>query len=212
MTVTNLPAAQLHPAPWNPNAMTPAMQEHLTASLDRFGVVVPVVVRPDPGGGYEVLGGNQRLAALRAQAVDVIPCTVVDVNDTEARLLAQALNAIHGDDDWNEKAALVRDLLAVLPPDTVAAVLPETPAALASWAALGDQGPETLAQGVSVWDQAKSARLERVSFPCSPEQKTAVEAAIARALPPAAPNAGPNRRAVALVRICTEWLATHASV
>lgn len=49
-TVTNLPAA------WNSNAMAPTVQAHLVASPDRFGTVVPVVVRPDPAGGYDVLG------------------------------------------------------------------------------------------------------------------------------------------------------------
>ena len=211
MELTNIPAAALRAAPWNPNSMSAAMEAHLAASLDRFGLVVPVVVRPDGPGHYEVIGGNQRLAALQARGVDPIPCVVVTVDDTEARLLAQALNAIHGADDWNAKAALVRDLLASLPPETVAALLPDTPTALASWATLGQQGPATLAQAVAVWDRAKAVRLERVSFPFTPTQKATVEAAITQALPGVADiTTTPNRRALALVAICTAWLAAAA--
>jgi ParB family chromosome partitioning protein len=211
MQVINLPATQLHSAPWNPNAMTPAMQGHLAASVDRFGLVVPVVVRPDGSDGYEVLGGNQRLAALQARGVDPIPCVVVAVDETEARLLAQALNAIHGADDWNAKAALVRELLSALPAATVGALLPDTPTALASWATLGQQGPDTLAQAVTVWDRAKAVRLERVSFPFTPSQKATVDAAITQALPEVADSTPtPNRRALALVAICTAWLALAA--
>ena len=211
MELTNIPAPALRVAPWNPNSMSPAMEAHLAASLDRFGLVVPVVVRPDGPDHYQVIGGNQRLAALQARGVDPIPCVVVTVDDTEARLLAQALNAIHGADDWNSKAALVRDLLASLPPETVAALLPDTPTALASWATLGQQGPDTLAQAVTVWAQAKAVRLERVSFPFTADQKATVEAAITQALPGVAEHAPtPNRRALALLAICTEWLATAA--
>ena len=210
MELMNVPAAALRAAPWNPNNMTAAMEAHLAASLDRFGLVVPVVVRPDGPDHYEVIGGNQRLAALQARGVDPIPCVVVSVDYTEARLLAQALNAIHGADDWNAKAALVRDLLAALPAETVAALLPDTPTALASWATLGQQGPDTLAQAVTVWAQAKAVRLERVSFPFTADQKATVEAAVARALPTVDAAATPNRRALALVTICTEWLATAA--
>ena len=212
MQVINLPATQLHSAPWNPNAMAPAMQAHLAASLDRFGLVVPVVVRADPAGGYEVLGGSQRLAALRAQGLDPIPSVVVDVDDAEARLLAQALNAVHGEDDWNAKAALVQNLLATLPAATVAAVLPDTPAALASWASLGQQAPDTLAQALTIWDQAKAVRLERVSFPLAADQRATVEAAIAAALPRVGVATTPNRRALALLLICDEWLASHLAV
>lgn len=212
MQLTNLAATTLRAAPWNPNTMTVAMEAHLTASLDRFGLVVPVVVRPDGPDGYEVIGGNQRLAALQARGVEPIPCVVVTVDDTEARLLAQALNAIHGADDWNAKATLVRDLLAALPPETVAALLPDTPTALASWATLGQQGPDTLAQALTVWDRAKAVRLERVSFPFTPAQKATVEAAITQALPRVADStATPNRRALALVAICTDWLATETA-
>ena len=212
MQLTNLAATTLRAAPWNPNTMTVAMEAHLTASLDRFGLVVPVVVRPDGPDHYQVIGGNQRLAALQSRGVDPIPCVVVAVDDTEARLLAQALNAIHGADDWNAKAALVQDLLTRLPAAMVAAVLPDTPTALASWATLGQQGPDTLAQALTVWDQAKAVRLERVSFPLSVDQRATVEAAIAAALPQVGAAETPNRRALALLRICDEWLATHLAV
>ncbi len=211
MHVQSLPLAALHAAPWNPNTMIPAMTTHLRASLDRFGPVVPLVVRVDAT-GYEVLGGNQRLAIFLQQSVDPVPCVVVEVDDTEARLLAQALNAIHGADDWNAKAALVRDLVAALPTAEILQLLPETPEALKGWAQLGQQSADSLAKALLAWDQAKATRLERVSFPFTPQQKDIVEEAIAQALPTVSHAEAPNRRALALVDICRQWLATHPAV
>ncbi len=211
MHVQSLPLAALHAAPWNPNTMAPAMTAHLRASLDRFGPVVPLVARADAT-GYEVLGGNQRLVIFQQQALDSVPCVVVEADDAEARLLAQALNAIHGEEDWNAKAALVRDLVAALPEAEILRLLPETPEALRGWAQLGQQSADSLAQALSAWDQAKAARLERVSFPFTPQQKDIVEAAIAQALPTIRHTEAPNRRALALVDICRQWLATHPAV
>ena len=41
---------------------------------------------------YETVGGAQRLSALRELGYEEIPCVIVTANDTEAMLLAQALN------------------------------------------------------------------------------------------------------------------------
>ena len=211
MHVQSLSLAALHAAPWNPNTMAPAMTAHLRASLDRFGPVVPLVVRVDAP-GYEVLGGNQRLAIFEQQSVDPVPCVVVEADDAEARLLAQALNAIHGQDDWNAKAALVRDLVAALPEAEILRLLPETPEALHGWAHLGDQSAESLAQALGAWNHAKAARLERLSFPLTADQKSVLEAALAQMLPGLPPTEAPNRRAIALVTICQQWLTDHGSV
>ena len=45
-------------------------------------------------------------------------------DDTQARLLTQALHAIHGEDDLNRKAALVKDILAAMLAEEVAGILP----------------------------------------------------------------------------------------
>lgn len=211
MNVQSLPLASLHSAAWNPNTMPPAMTTHLRASLDRFGPVVPLVVRPEAD-GYEVLGGNQRLAVFRQQPVDPVPCVVVEADDAEARLLAQALNAIHGQDDWNAKAALVRDLVAALPEAEILRLLPETPEAIRSWAHLGEQSAESLARALGAWNQAKAARLERLSFPLTADQKSVLETALAQMLPVLPATDAPNRRAIALVTICQQWLTDHRPV
>ena len=207
MEVRDLPLDRLLPAPWNPNEMDEAALAHLAASIGRFGVVLPLVVRPVGGGRFEVIGGNQRLKLYREQGRAEAPCVVVCLDGVGARLLAQALNAVHGQDDLNRKAELIRELLRAMPEADVLAILPDTPEALRGMASLGPQPADALAEALTAWEEARQIRLERVSFPFARDQLEVVNAAIARALPRAGAGEEPNRRALALVLICREWLA-----
>lgn len=204
MKVTEVLLDQLREAPWNPNEADDATMRRLAASIGRFGTVLPLVVRP-VGENFEVIGGNQRLRIYREQGVTIVPCVVVELDELQAKLLAQGLNAIHGADDLNRKAAMVRDLLARLPESEVAAILPDSLEALRSLAHLGDQ-PGSLAAGLGNWQGREGARLERISFPFTPDQREVVEEAITRALPRVQATEDPNRRALALVEVCREWL------
>ncbi len=50
----------------------------------------------------------------------------VQADDARAPLLAQALNRVHGQDDLNKEAALVKDQLAAMSTEEVAAILPDS--------------------------------------------------------------------------------------
>ena len=101
--VVELPLEQLREASWNPNAMDEAMLSRLRRSIDRFGVVQNLVVRALPDATYEVLSGNQRLGALREMGVSVAPCVIVDLDHSKARLLAQVLNRVQGEERYPQK-------------------------------------------------------------------------------------------------------------
>ncbi len=62
------------------------------ASVDRFGLVQPVVFNQRTG---RVVGGHQRLKVLRAQGVKDVPVAVVDLSDTDEKALNIALNNPH---------------------------------------------------------------------------------------------------------------------
>ena len=209
MEVQEIPIDLLREAPWNPNEADEATLRRLGSSLQRFGIVVPLVVRT-LGDAYEVLSGNQRLRVLREQGTGTAPCVEVQADDTQARLLTQALNAIHGDDDLNRKAALVKAILAAMPAEAVSAILPETADALRGLAAIGQASAESLGDQLAAWSEAQQARaavkLHVTSFPFSDRQKEIVEEAVARALPRITGTEAPNRRALALVAVCTDWL------
>ena len=204
MDVTEIPIDRLREAPWNPNRMDESMIGRLKESITRYGVVENLVVRPLDDGTYEVIGGNQRLQMLRDMGATEVPCVVVDLNDAQARLLAQALNRVEGADDLGMKAELIREVLKEVPQAEVLALLPETSKSLAALTSLGQ---EDIAAHLQQWQKAQSARLKNINFKVTNCQLQPVEEALKRALDLSKTEDGnPNRRGNALVSICQAYL------
>ena len=210
MEILEVPVDLLREAPWNPNEADEATLRRLGVSLQRFGIVVPLVVR-SLGDAYEVLSGNQRLRVLREQGAATIPCVEIQADDARARLLAQTLNRVHGEDDLNKKAALVKDILAAMTAEEVATVLPDSVEALRGLASIREANPASLAKQVTGWAAVQHAKAEAglhvTSFSLSTDQKDAVERAVGLMLPRLGTTEAPNRRGVALAELCTEWAA-----
>ena len=99
MEVVELPVITIEAPCWNPNAMDDDMVSHLFRSIQRYGFLVPLVVRAMDNGRYETVGGAQRLAVIKDLGFEQAPCVVVSADGAEARLLSQALNRIQGEDD-----------------------------------------------------------------------------------------------------------------
>lgn len=64
----------------------------LSESIRSRGVLQPVVVRPLPGGKYELIAGERRLRASRLAELDAIPAVVRQTEDWERLDLALAEN------------------------------------------------------------------------------------------------------------------------
>jgi ParB family chromosome partitioning protein len=205
MKVIDVPIGQIHEAAWNPNVMDAVMHSRLRRSVERFGLVVPLVVRPIGDALYETVGGAQRLSVLWELGIEAAPCVVVQAGDANARLLAQALNRIQGEDDLGLRAELVRAVLEQLPEGEVLAMLPETPAGLKALATLGQ--PE-MASYLQNWQQAQQARLKHLTFQFTPLQLEIIEEALARVLPQArnTDSTNPNPRGTALYLLCLGYL------
>jgi DNA modification methylase len=124
---------RLWPAEWNANRVPPATLRKIRRSIERFGFVENLVVRPHPAerDAYEVLSGNHRLKLATEMGFAELPVILVDVDDAEARLLAQTLNRTRGTADDPEKyAAALEVILAGVGATAAAEVLPETEASL----------------------------------------------------------------------------------
>jgi ParB-like chromosome segregation protein Spo0J len=65
--------------------------EGLVDSIQEFGVLQPLLVRKDRG-RFELLSGVKRLAAAAAAGLKEVPCLVLEVDEIEARRLAEAAN------------------------------------------------------------------------------------------------------------------------
>ena len=208
MKLVDLPLDRLTEARWNANRMDSITLSHLAESIRRFGLVQNLVVRPLADGNYEVLSGNQRLQVLRVRGQDAARCAVVELDDAQARLLAQALNRVHGEDDLGLRAELVREVLEKLPKEEILSLLPETAESLASLASLG-QGD--MADHLRSWQQAQDARLKHLQFQLTSTQLEAVEEVMARLLPRARKTLidSPNARGTALYLLCVWYLESE---
>ncbi len=208
MNVVTLPIGQLRPAAWNSNVLDDQGMARLKTSLDRYGLVQNLVVRPLDDDCYEVLSGNQRLRVLVDSNVAEAPCVVVDLNDAQAMLLAQALNRIHGEDDLGLRAELIRQVLAKIPEAEVLRLLPETGQSLQN---LRELGAESLAEHLEAWQKAQAARLRHMTFQLSNSQLGIVEEALERIAAGATKgDENPNLRGNALFALCQKYLESAA--
>jgi ParB family transcriptional regulator, chromosome partitioning protein len=203
--ITSLPLEQLIEAPWSPNQMDEAALARLRRSISQFSLVQNLVVRPAGPDLYEVLSGNQRLKILREIGVSPVPCCVVEVDNARARLLAQALNRLHGEDNLGSKAELVRDLFNTLSEEEMLSILPDSRIELRG---LANLGKETLSSYLQTWDQVRSCRLRNLQFRLPQEQLDIVMKALYKYIPAAHSlhSSNPNLRGKALFLLCKEYL------
>jgi ParB family chromosome partitioning protein len=64
----------------------------LAESIRRQGLLQPVVVRPRPDGGYELIAGERRWRAAREAGIEEVPALVREADDRDSLLLALVEN------------------------------------------------------------------------------------------------------------------------
>lgn len=85
-----IPVASIEANPNQPRtAFEPEALEALAASIQQNGVIQPLLVKPLPGGRYELVAGERRLRASKQAGVDKVPAYVRA--DLEANTLELAL-------------------------------------------------------------------------------------------------------------------------
>lgn len=100
---------ELKEAAYNPRIqLEPGMPEYekLKSSIETFGDVEPIVWNERSG---NVVGGHQRLTVLKNMGIKTTLVSVVDLPDTEEKLLNVALNKIKGDWDKVKLEELLQD-------------------------------------------------------------------------------------------------------
>ncbi len=83
--VQQIPITELHPFEGHPfrvvddEAMTRTVE-----SISQFGVISPLLARPDPDGGYEIISGHRRCHAAELVGLQTLPVIVREMDDDEA--------------------------------------------------------------------------------------------------------------------------------
>ena len=82
---TEMPLSDLHPFEGHPfKVLDDELMEQTVESNKQIGVVSPLIVRPDPEGGYEILSGHRRLHAAQLAGLETVPVIVKEMDDDAA--------------------------------------------------------------------------------------------------------------------------------
>jgi hypothetical protein len=91
----------LVPADYNPRKLTRKERADITASIERFGLVDPIIVNTYPGRENVVVGGHQRLKIAKDLELDEVPVRLVYLTESRERELNVRLNKNTGEWDWD---------------------------------------------------------------------------------------------------------------
>lgn len=83
----------------------------LAESIRQKGLVQPIIARPDPNGGYEIVAGERRWRASQLAGLHTVPVIVRDLNDQEMLELAIIENVQRADLNAIEEAAGYSELM-----------------------------------------------------------------------------------------------------
>ncbi len=78
--------------------------EETTESIGKYGVLVPGIVRPREGGGYEIIAGHRRKRGSEKAGLDTMPVIVRNYTDDEATIIMVDSNIQREDILPSEKA------------------------------------------------------------------------------------------------------------
>ena len=86
--VQKLPLDMFYPFPNHPfKVRDDEKMEETVESVTQYGVLVPILARPRPKGGYEIVAGHRRVHASQRAGLAEIPAIIRDLTDDEAVLI-----------------------------------------------------------------------------------------------------------------------------
>ena len=82
---TEMLLSDLHPFEGHPfKVLDDELMAQTVESIKQIGVVSPLIVRPDPEGGFEILSGHRRLHAAQLAGLETVPVIVKEMDDDAA--------------------------------------------------------------------------------------------------------------------------------
>jgi DNA modification methylase len=101
MIIEKKQITDLIPAPYNPRLSTAKQETHLKESLQKFGLVEPIIYNKQTG---YIVGGHFRVRELKKLGIKEVECVIVDLNESDEKELNIRLNANTGSWDWETLA------------------------------------------------------------------------------------------------------------
>jgi len=111
-SLRQLPLDRIQPGPYQPRSVfDPERLAELADSIRHQGVIQPVVVRPLPGGDYQLIAGERRWRAAQQAGIDRIPALIREVGDEVAVAMALVENIQRENLNPIEEATALRRLV-----------------------------------------------------------------------------------------------------
>ena len=86
--VQQIPIDELHPFTNHPfKVLDDEAMTRTVESIAQYGVLAPLIARPRPDGGYEIISGHRRQHAAQLAGLDALPVIVRNMDDDAAVLL-----------------------------------------------------------------------------------------------------------------------------
>jgi len=211
---------------YNPNEMSEAMYLKEKRSIERFGFVLPVVVR-EVDDDLVIIDGQHRLMAMRelhSQDVDIFTTPKKDhkipkgkiniknlgvVSDVEAGQMTLILNELRGEADTIKKADLIKALADEVDFADLAELLPYPEDELKNLIELADFDWEDYKSGEDTRPE-DDEKFVTLKFRMAQDQAAIIQSAIER-LVRQVPITGENVDARALELMAGDCLATEIS-
>ena len=114
LTIVDRPIDELIPAEYNPRELSVKAHEHLTASIQRFGLVDPLLINVHPDRKNIIIGGHMRWRIAKELGFTVVPCVELNLTPEKEKELNIRLNKNTGafSDDLLSSHFDAEDLLA----------------------------------------------------------------------------------------------------
>ena len=97
MIIEKKKISELKSSPYNARQSTEKQEADLKASLDKFGVVEPIIFNKQTG---YIVGGHFRVRELKKLGYKEVECVIVDLSHEDEKELNIRLNANTGGWDW----------------------------------------------------------------------------------------------------------------
>ena len=86
--VQQIPIGELFPFKNHPfKVLDDESMQHTVESVEQYGVLSPLIARPRPEGGYEIISGHRRQHAAQLAGLETLPVIVRNMDDDAAVLL-----------------------------------------------------------------------------------------------------------------------------
>lgn len=110
-----IPVDLIDPDPDNPNEVSDAQMDTLTADIRDHGFTQPVLVREGEDGRFGMIDGEHRWRIVKELGYATVPGVVIKADDDEAKIRLLTMNGLRGDFVPIKYAYFLQDLTRRIP-------------------------------------------------------------------------------------------------